>query len=444
MITPSLVDFFIDPVLRAPTLGSMLMCVASSLIGALAFVQRRSLLGEALSHAAYPGVVVGVFCAATLFPTSDGMLATFILIGAFVSSWIGLLAIYQLQKRFRVTSDAALCFVLSIFFGTGILLASRLQFTHALWYKQIQVFLYGQAATMTDFHVGIYALLGLMIALVLTLFYRSIQAVSFDKNFTESTGVKVHFIEFGIFFLLVLSIVVGMRSVGVVLMSGMLIAPAVAARQWTHTLSYLFVLAGCVGLVSGFLGNYLSVNLPIWFDKGKVALPTGPIILLTASFLCMCSLLFAPESGLVSRYFRVLSFRSRRHQENILKVFWKKGEASSLSFKEIVSWEAISPLVVRYFLYRLTSQRWIAKGVGKHYHLTTDGQKRAAHVVRLHRLWEVYLVDYVGQQAGKVHRSAEEMEHILSPELEKELSLLLQDPKQDPHNQPIPPSKDVL
>lgn len=432
---PSVWDFFTDPILRAPTVGSILMCLASALIGTLAFIQKRSLLGEALSHAAYPGVVSGVVLAAYLFPTSEKMLAASILVGGFVFSLLGLVVIDQLQRRLRVASDAALCFVLSIFFGWGILMASRIQFTHALWYKQIQVFLYGQAATMTDFHVTLYAYLALGVLLILFLFYRLIQGVSFDRPFIESLGIKVDLLQVAIFLLLVFSVVVGMRSVGVVLMSGMLIAPAAAARQWTHKLATLFVIAGFVGMLSGFFGNYFSLALPVWFDQGNIFLPTGPMILLTASLLCFLSLLFAPYSGLLSRYLRILSFRVRRHQENILKLLWKKGGAS---FAEIHSWEGIPSPFLKFFLIILSGQGWIVGGGKRHYRLSADGQKRAAHVVRLHRLWEVYLVDYLGQQGGKVHKSAEEMEHILSPDLEKELTELLQNPKQDPHNQPIP------
>jgi len=440
---PSFLDFFLDPILRAPTLGSMLMCLASSLIGAIAFVQRRSLLGEALSHAAYPGVVLGVLFAAVFFPEWEELLALSILIGAFFSACLGLWVIHKLQRSYRVSNDAALCLVLSLFFGLGILIASRLQFTHSLWYKQIQIFLYGQAATMTDVHIGIYAILGLVILFLLYLFYRPIQAISFDKYFTESIGVQVPIFESIISILLVLSIVVGIRSVGVVLMSGMLIAPAIAARQWTHKFSILLILAGAFAVCSGFLGNYLSLQIPIWFHLPNLSLPTGPMILLTASFFCFISLLFSPETGLISRCVRMISFRDRRYQENILKSFWKKGE-TPLTFREIANREAIPHWLMHFLLYRLTAQGWIVKTGKRTFQLTLDGHQRAARVVRLHRLWEVYLVDYLGQHAGKVHRSAEEMEHILSPELEKELSELLKDPKQDPHSQPIPSIKEIL
>ena len=81
---------------------------------------------------------------------------------------------------------------------------------------------------------------------------------------------------------------------------------------------------------------------------------------------------------------------------------------------------------------------WMKEVNGNCYQLTADGRGRAANIVRLHRLWEVYLANYLEVGGERVHRNAEEMEHILTPELEKELIRLLNDPKQDPHQQPIP------
>ena len=135
-----LISFFTDPVLRAPTLGSIFMCISSSLVGVVVFLRKRSLLGEALSHASYPGVALAVSTfAAFLPPYSDGFVFA-ILFFAFLSSVLGLLFIDFLKKKFRVYDDASLTFVLSSFFGVGVLLASRLQTTHAVWYKQVQTF----------------------------------------------------------------------------------------------------------------------------------------------------------------------------------------------------------------------------------------------------------------------------------------------------------------
>ncbi len=396
------------------------MCMASSLVGVIVFIRRRSLIGEALSHATYPGVVFGVICAASLFTFSEDIIAFAILIGAFVFACLGLVVIEFLEKKLRVKNDAALCFTLSAFLGVGILFASRIQITHALWYQKIQVYLYGQAATMTDFHILLYGILALVITTFVILLFSSIKAVNFDREFCNVLGINTSWLDIGTFFLLILAIVIGIRSVGVVLMSGMLIAPAIAARQLTHKLSVMFAYAALIGLLSGFFGNYLSMQLP-------VPLPTGPMILLVAAFICFLSLFFAPERGLVTRLIRRYRFQTHCQLENALKAFWKKHH------------EKPFPMKKRKFIhYLLIKQGWVEWQEKNRYRLSSDGMKKAAHIVRLHRLWEVYLVNYLGIGEERVHCNAEEMEHIITPELEKKLTELLNDPKKDPHKQPIP------
>ncbi len=432
----SIFSYFTDPVLRAPTLASMLMCLASALIGVIVFIRKRSLLGEALSHAAYPGVVLSVILFATFFPQFEEGMPVAILVGAFLSALLGLWVVDLLERRLRIKQDAALCFVLSVFFGLGILIASRVQVTHALWFKQIQSFLYGQAATMTDGHILLYGSLAVLTILGIYFLYRQIEIVNFDREYAKSVGANVSLIDTLFFLLLVLAICIGIRSVGVVLMSGMLIAPAVAARQFTNRLSTLFILAGFFGVASGFLGNYLSMTIPQIVSSGEgtrtFSLPTGPMILLTASSFCLLALLFAPSRGVVSRYVRIVRFRDKCSFENALKAFWRRREEGHLA-KEEIRTLGISWLLLK----RMLFQGWVRRDTHEGYHLTQEGKIRAANIVRLHRLWEVYLV-HMGQGVEKVHHSAEEMEHILTPDLERRLTEFLQDPKHDPHLQPIP------
>lgn len=416
-----LLEFFYDPVLRAPTLGSMLMCFASALIGSLVFLKKRSLLGEALSHAAYPGVVLSVLVSALFISFSENILAISILIGAFAFIFLGLWSINYLEKKLRFHSDVALCFVLSVFFGFGILLASRIQITHALWFREIQVFLFGQAATMTDIHILLYGILALLVVLVFVFFFRELQILLFDAPFAATIGVNTKWVEHCSNLLLVLAIVVGMRSVGVVLMSAMLIAPAISARQWCSGLASLFCVASVFGILAGFLGNFFSVRLS---ERLGLSFPTGPTIVLCASAFSVFSILFAPKRGYIFRMLRVWHFRWRCVEENLLKSLYK-------GHKQIAQKSL--------YLWRMQRKGWVKQEGGEIF-LTAEGIQRAEKLIRLHRLWEVYLV-HMGQKAERVHHSAEEMEHILTREVEKQLQDLLNYPSMDPHKQPIPREK---
>lgn len=441
--------YFTDSILRGPTIASMLMCLSAGLVGVIVFLRKQSLIGEALSHASYPGVILGIILAGflELTPNSGLLISFFIISGAFITALLGMYCIHLLVKKLKVRPDSALCFVLSGFFGIGLTLASQVQFSYSTLYQQIQVYLYGQAATMTDNHIFIYSFLAIVVITLIAFLYKEIQLVIFDESYAKSLGFKTKWIESLLFILTVLAVVIGIRSVGVVLMSAMLIAPAVSARQFTDKLSTMLMLSAFFGLVSGFLGNYLSVETTQFFlnryPTERMSIPTGPMIVVVASILSLLSLCFSPKRGILIRLFRIARFRYKCISENILKAIWRHNSNGKITLDELAKYQSSSKIYLQFILHNLKSQGWITLIDYHTYSLTHDGRLRASKIIRLHRLWEVYLVDYLGVGAERVHRNAEEMEHIITPQLERELTLLLKDPKIDPHEQPIPPLKEL-
>lgn len=440
--------YFTDPLLRAPTLACMFMGLGASLVGVLAYLRQQSLVGEALSHASYPGVILGAFFLASFMPDSiDKYLEVSVLIGAFTFSLLGLCFIRFLQVFARVHHDAALCAVLSSFFGIGITFASQVQFAYPQVYKKMQLYLYGQAVTMLDQHVWMFFFLAFFICLVCYLFYKELQLIFFDKLFAKFVGRWVFLIESIILFLLVLVIVLGIRAMGVVLMTAMLIAPAIAARQLTSSLYTMFILSAFFGVLSGFLGNYLSCELSYFFSEktaGSFILPTGPMIVLVAAGFSFLTLLFSPLRGIIPRGYRIRSFHYRCAKENILKAAWRSfsKDKEGITYVKLGEILRLNKYYLKFLLWRLKARGYLHLSQGRLY-LTAKGEKKALNIVRLHRLWELYLVKKLGVGEHEVHRSAEEMEHIITPDLEKELSSLLDDPKWDPHQQPIPEREEL-
>lgn len=426
----------------------MLMCLVAALTGVIVFLRKQSLLGESLSHAAYPGVIIGVLTAAffDIDDQNDVLISIFIIAGAFLSALAGLWCIHFLERKWKVSSDAALCFILSSFFGIGLTLASRIQFTHTYLYKQSLSYLYGQAATMTDWHVVVYGVLSVLIITMILLLYKELHVISLDRGYAKSLGIPVKVIDTLTFIVIVLAVVIGIRSVGVVLMSAMLIATPAAARQYTHRLNRMLVLAAIFGLASGFFGNYLSIEagqfLAEKYPQSRLNLPTGPMIVMVAAAICVFSLLFAPERGLLLRLIRIVHFRYKCLSENILKNMWRFDR--HVTFEQMTKYQSVSKIYLHWIVRCLIYNGWVIKTASNSYQLTHDGFQRAGRIVRLHRLWEVYLADYLGVGVEKVHHSAEEMEHIITPEIEQELTRLLNDPKRDPHHQPIPSIEDTI
>ena len=435
----SWLDFFVDPILAAPMWATMLMCLITSVMGVLMVVQKRALLGEAISHTTYLGIAVMIYASADLMNPSSTWFPFLVMIGALASALMGVRLIFFMEKKQKVSADSALCFVLSTFLGLGVLMASRLQLTHPVWSQKIQMFLYGQAATITMSHVWIYAVLTVLIVTVLYCIYPRLLVVFFDRQFAKTADINTHLIHWVVEILLVCAIVVGIRSVGVLMMSGMLIAPAAAAKAVGRHFSHVIAIAGFFGVVSGVIGNVVSVvlsqNLQESLANFRVTFPTGPMILISSVFLSLILSVFGKRKGYFWRLLRRNKFRISCTSENILKALLKQEKA--MTFWEIKNMLVISSRVLIRSLFPLILDRFLVVKQGK-FSLNTRGELRAKRIVRLHRLWEVYLFNELGVHAGDVHRSAEEMEHILTPEIERQLIQLLGNPEKDPHDQIIP------
>ncbi|MBS0628106.1 MAG: metal ABC transporter permease [Verrucomicrobia bacterium] len=394
------IDFFIDPILRGPTIGCMLMCMVASLIGVVVFIRKKSLVGEALSHAAYPGLILGaLFCGLFSFLGED-WLFYFLLLGAFFSSSIAVFLLQALQGRFHVKSDAALCFVLSSFLGIGVLLASRMQFINPLWYRQIQTFLYGQAATMTDLYIWIYGVFFLLILGCVTLFYQPLRLVYFDSTFAKSLGFSLKLFERLFFLLLILAVIIAMKSVGVVLLSGMFIAPALSARRLTHNLSTMFFFASFIGALSGFLGNYFSFKLSEWMPESRMVFPTGPMIVLFGSFICLIILLCTHS--------KIKKVPSICHVENLLKTLHAMGGGGTL--KQIYRYRQKRGLSTFFILQKACLAKWVIKEKGM-YKLSSDGKKRVLQINEAHAYLRLSMIEK-RQGEEKIYQSVEQIEAL--------------------------------
>lgn len=429
-------NYFTDAVLRAPTLGSMFIGAMSALIGVTVVLRKESLVGEALSHAAYPGVMAGVLFWGLSSLHQEGAIQILLLGGAFITALFAYFTIGWLERKFNIPSDSALCLILSSFFGIGVFFASIIQFRYSTLYSVAQTYIFGQSATLTDFQMELFFLLLLATAALIAFFYRKIKIFLFDASYAETLGIKTRWVELLLFSLTTLALVAGIRAVGVVLMSALMIAPALSARELTNHLGRMYAIASALGALYAFGGVVLSNELSIHYSgQERFSMPTGPTIVLVAALCTGLILLFNPNRGLIFRAIRTLRFKTQTLYENILKTCLKLGRPVEVA--ELHDFLHVHSLRMKWAIRRLLNEGWLDEREGR-LSLTEEGHIRAKRIQRLHRLWEVYLVDYVGLNKERVHKSAEEMEHLINPELERELTKLLKDPKVDPHDKPIP------
>lgn len=285
-------DFLTDPTLRTVALGTAALGATAGLVGAFAVARRESLQGDAVSHAALPGLAAAF--------ALGGRSPLAVLLGGAAAGWCALALVGLLTRR-RVPFDAALGGVLSVFFGLG--LAAQTYLTRSSPEAArfgFERYLFGQAALLREADVILIAAVGLGVLLVLLALWKELAAVSFDPEFAAAAGLPVRALNLLLAGLVVAAVVAGLQSVGVVLMSALLIAPAVAARQWSDRLGRVAAISAAVGAAAGLGGTYFGT---LTAAEG-LRVPTGPLIVLAATAAAAVSLLVAPRRGLVWRGFR--------------------------------------------------------------------------------------------------------------------------------------------
>jgi len=285
---------FTDYTLRTITLGTAVLGAICGMLGSFAVLRKQSLLGDAISHAALPGIAIA-------FLITGAKDSNILLLGALISGLIGTFWIRGIITKTHLKSDTALGLILSLFFGFGMLLLTFIQKQPNANQAGLDKYLFGQAATLVEKDVQVMIIVTGISLLVLLLFWKEFKVLLFDVDFTKTLGFNTKFIDILITFFIVLAIVLGLQTVGVVLMSALLLAPAAAARQWTNSLGTMVFLAAIFGAFSGVFGTAISAS--------ENNLSTGPVIVLVAGVFVLFSFIFSPGRGLL---FREIRFRKNR------------------------------------------------------------------------------------------------------------------------------------
>lgn len=287
-------QLFTNYTLQIIAAGTALLGALSGLLGSFAVLKKQSLLGDAISHAALPGI-----CLAFLLTGNKN--STALLLGALLSGLAGTLWIRSIITKTHLKSDTALGLILSIFFGFGLLLLTFIQKMPNANQAGLDAYLFGQAATLMFNDVMWMAIVGLVAVGVTLVYWKEFKLYLFDYEFAKAIGYPTAKIDFMLTSLIVLVIVIGLQTVGVVLMSSLLLAPAAAARQWTNRLWVMVLLAAVIGMVSGVWGTAISATYS--------NLSTGPVIVLCASSFVLFSFIFSPKRGILFRQIRFIKNR---------------------------------------------------------------------------------------------------------------------------------------
>jgi manganese/zinc/iron transport system permease protein len=400
--------------------------MAAGVTGSFAYLRKRSMMGDALSHATLPGVGV-----AFLLTSSKhlGVLTA----GAVVSGVLGVLAVIGLRRCPRIKEDAAIGIVLSVFFGAGMTLLGIIQSTESGNQAGLKTFIYGKAAAMGAADARLIAYMSGLVLVSAVLLYKESRIVCFDAAFAAAQGWPVLLIDLLMMGLIVLVTVIGLQAVGLILIIALLIIPAAAARFWTESLAHMVILSGLFGAVSGWQGARISA--------AYVRMPTGAIIVLCAGVIFAVSMLFSPNRGVLAAQLRRWSLRRRIVDQHLLRALLETEERDGMGARlpedQLRGERGWTAYGLHRVIARAVRRGVVAQDGAGRIGLTERGRVEARRVLRNHRLWELYLIRYADIAPSHVDRDADQIEHVLPEEIVLQLERALVEESR------IPPSPHV-
>jgi manganese/iron transport system permease protein len=263
--------FFVRALAAAAIVG-----IVCAVIGTFVVLRGLAFMGDAISHAAFPGVVVAYLVGGSLY------------LGAGIAAVTTALAIGVVSRRARIRIDTAIGVLFAGMFALGVFLFSSIEG----YVGDLGTFLFGSLLSIdADDLVALAALAGIVLALV-GAFWKELLYATFDPLGAAASGLPVARLESLFLVLVALAIVVSLQAVGVILVVAMLVTPAATGQLLTSRFGRVMAVAAFVGIGSAVVGLYLSY----WLD---VASGATIVLVQTAAFLA--ALVLGPRTGILSR-----------------------------------------------------------------------------------------------------------------------------------------------
>lgn len=394
--------------LRTVSAGGALLGLVSGTLGSFVVLRRESLLGDALSHAALPGVAIGFLLA--------GRQLGVLLLGAGIASLLGVWFIRVVVSHTKLKPDGVMGIVLAGWFAAGIALLVFIQSRPDASQAGLDSFIFGQAASIVRADVRLLAGIGALVLLIMMVLWKEFKLITFDPEFAVANGYPVRAISTALSVLIVVAIVLGLQLAGVILMAGMLVAPGVAARQWTDDLAQMVGLAGVFGAASGSIGALLSAL--------DADIPTGPMIIVVACCFVAVSLAFAPGRGLVWSFRRRTIDGRRFRRTAVLRDLYHyaydhAGPDQGVPEEFVCGLRGKRPTLRT--LTQLQIAGLVARVAGPGWRLTERGWRAAAADARRQRLWDAYSesFDRLGLPVVEIDRSVDLRDLLAADEIQR-------------------------
>ena len=370
-----MLDIPFDYTLQTVMLGAGVLGIISGVLGSFAVLRKQSLLGDTLAHAALPGVAIAFLFA--------GRELVWLLIGAGIAGWLATMFILAVLRTTRIKQDTAMGISLTVMFGFGVALLGYIQGREDASRAGLKTFIFGQAAAIDRADVMVISIVTLTVIGIIVFFWKEFKLITFDSEFARTNGYPVQFLDVTLSTLIVVAIVLGLQLAGVILMVGLLIAPAVAARQWTTSLGHMVLLAALFGAFSGVGGTLISA--------AEAGLPTGPLIIVIALMVVLVSIMLAPGRGLLWQSWQARQDRRRFAAEQLLLDMYDLARRHNDNLYQVPEGMLVGlrGKIAGYGLQQLKVGGLVVDN-NNCWSLTEAGLAKARGTTRNRDLWEVY------------------------------------------------------
>ena len=413
-----------QPFLRA-LIASSMVGIICGVLGPFIVLRNMSLIGDALSHAVLPGIVVATILI--------GYNVAGFFIGSVLAGMLSAIIITWIQHKMPTKNDAAIGIIFTTMFALGVMGISRLgknDSDDGSTHIDLKDILFGNVLGVSDQDLWLSAIILVFVLASVFIFYKQLFLSTFQETIAKAMGVNTKMLHYFIMLLLSFAVVSSMSSVGVILVVALLITPTSTALLLTNRLHKVVALSAIIGVLSTVIGMYLAI---VWDTT------PGPMMAVTAALFYLLAVITSPDHGLLNKMRKNWKMSNKIMEEDVLKSAIKMhAEINTSRLAEKIQ---TSKFKVKKALKRLRSKNLLNIGASGSISLTKTGRSTATKLVRAHRLWETYMVDKMGFSEDQIHNEAERTEHYMTNDFLEEVDASLGFPNTDPHGKTIPRSR---
>ncbi len=419
--------------------AGILASLSCALLGNFLILKRMSMMGDAISHSVLPGLAIAFF-----LTSSKASFSMFL--GAAVLGVITSVLTQWIHKHGNVDQGASMGVVFTILFAIGLVLIVQAADSVDLdpgcvLYGAVE-YIVLDMVTFSGYEIPraivVLTIVFLLNSCFVFLFFKELKITTFDNQYATFLGFNSDFMHYTLMGLVALTVVASFESVGSIIVIAMLIVPGASAYLLTDRLSVMILFSMVFAILSAVLGHFSAVYLPTFF--GFPDTNTSGMIATLSGIIFFVIVVISPRYGLFSNILNKMITRFRIVQEDVLSILYRSKEENEIG--------ATKEHILLYFIHH---RLWLSIAMkflefkkkvnrqGKVYVLTAIGNSESITLMRSHRLWESYLSTEIRAPLSHFHDTADRLEHIHDPEIQKNLDLELPDSEFDPSGKKIPP-----